>query len=615
MARFWLHFAMNDPLREHLLALNGEILKGWLKRVDVSLKGVTRKDQFARLIEQQLTANLTGVLARLSPAERDLLADSAHQGRLLSAREFSAKYGLNCPQPNFHPGWNEPVSLLAPFIHHPDRWDGADARLVSSLIEPLRTRLPKPAGLTVATVERLLTHWPAEEQCLGGDLIRPLHVFEGERIAPAELGRVLRLIQGGKVRVTPKGGRPTDATTRLVAQTLVVPDFDLEMPPEHRRDRWDAEFYEAAGAVRAHAWPVLAQQCGWARPKGGSLTLTNAGRDLLQQFTPQKFREGVRRCLGNDDFDELNRINHIRGQGGRGKRWVSNPSLRRLTITEAMEQFPVGQWLKFEDARRLVEAAPDTCNVLETERPVLYFFEPQFGYIWDNLGLGRQFMRAFFLESLATLGLVDVAFVHPHDLWPDLHDSLNGDLPFCGRYDGLLFVRLNPLGAHALGFADHYALTEEESPGLFRVLPNHDLVLDGSGLNPADGAMLELLAAQRSDQVWRLDPGRMLGHVESGGALAELLQYLETHAIGGVPESVRTFLAEIEGRLGGCRSREDAVLLEWTDDALARLIATSTGTRKYCHHAGDNRVVVPAKNLAAFTRALKQLGYVLPAGS
>jgi hypothetical protein len=607
---------MNDALREHLLSLNGDVLKGWLKRMDVSLKGITRKDQFVQLIEQQLATNLGDVLDRLTPAERHLLADSVHQGRLLSARAFSAKYGQRCPLPSLHRSWPEEVSLLTPFIHYPDRWRASDPALVPALIEPLRARLPKPAGLTVKTVEKLLTHWPSEEQREGGDLIRPLHVFEGERIAPAELGRVLRLIQGGKVKVTPKGGRPTDASARLVAQALVVPDFDLEMSPEHRRDPWDTKYYQAAGPVRAHAWPVLVQQCGWARQKGGSLALTPAGRDILQQFTPEKHREGVRRCLEDDNFDELNRVNHIRGQGGKAKRWVSKPGLRKLSLVEAMDPFPVGRWLEFNEARRVVEATSGDWDVLPDNVGGLYFCELQYGCIYDTNGINRQYLRAFLMETLGTLGLLDIAFVYPHRLWPDLGGGWGtDDLAFCGRYDGLLYVRLNPLGAHVLGFADDYVLSEEESPGLFRVLPNHDLVLTEGTLNPADRAMLELLAVPQSDQVWRLDPGPMLGHVESGASFSDLTGYLESNAIGAIPKTIRTFLAEIEGRLDACRSRQDAVLLEWKDEALAQLIASSTGTRKYCHHAGDNRLVVPAKKLAAFTRALKQLGYVLPNGT
>ena len=154
-----------------------------------------------------------------------------------------------------------------------------------------------------------------------------------------------------------------------------------------------------------------------------------------------------------------------------------------------------------------------------------------------------------------------------------------------------------------------------ERPKLFQVLPNLDLVLHGGPLNPADRAGLELLAAPQSDAVWRLEPERILTHIETGGSLASLRTFLDENAASGVPENVRIFLDGLEAKLGACQSRRKAVLLEWADPALAQLIATSSGLKRLCYYAGENRLVVPAENLTAFTRALKRLGYVLPGES
>jgi hypothetical protein len=604
---------MTISLREHLLGLNADLLKGWLRRMGVLEKGLTRKDQFACAIEQQLTLNLPAVVARLSEAEKDLLAESAHQKRLISEREFAAKHGGPCPMPKAYYSWREEVSLLVPFIHRGGFRESEPPDLIASLVEPLRALLPKPAELKVQTVDQVPKAWPSEQQCQGGELIRPIHVFESECIAPVELGRVLRLIQGGKVKITDATHRPTDATTRLVGQALVVPDFELEMPQAHLRNEWDRKYYTPAGPVRAHAWPVLVQQCGWARSKGGALVLTDAGKDLLQQFTAEKFRAGVSRCLANGDFDELNRINHIRGQSGKAKRHMSNPGLRKTVIAEALEPIPVGQWLRFEEARRLAEAWPEGWDVLKSAYPALYFCELQYGCIYETTGINRQFLRAFLMESLATLGLLDIAYVYPHWLWPDLRGLWGtDDLRFCGRYDGLLYVRLNPLGAYALDFTDHYDLRAEEKPKLFRVLPNLDLVLANGPLNPADRAALELLAAPKSENVWTLDAERMLTHVETGGAFKELRDFLESNTAEDLPENVQVFLAGLESKLGACCARREALLLDWADEALAHLIATSAGTNKLCFHAGGPRLVVPTENLAAFSRALKRQGYVLP---
>lgn len=78
--------------------------------------------------------------------------------------------------------------------------------------------------------------------------------------------------------------------------------------------------------------------------------------------------------------------------------------------------------------------------MLSSDRSGLCFGELHYGRISDTGALNAQFLRALFLESLATLGLLDVACVYPHDLWPEFsrHWGID-DSCFCGRYDGLVF--------------------------------------------------------------------------------------------------------------------------------------------------------------------------------
>ena len=234
----------------------------------------------------------------------------------------------------------------------------------------------------------------------------------------------------------------------------------------------------------------------------------------------------------------------------------------------------------------------------------------------DLRGLNSQFLRALFLESFATLGLLNVGYVYPHSLWPDLSDSWGiDDLGFCGRYDGLLYVRLNRLGAYALEYADDYELRSVAGPKPFQFLANLDIHVTADDLNPADHAYLELMAVRRREGVWVLDPERILSHVEAGGTLAELQQFLEANAADGLPGSVRDFLGALAHRVRTFRRAREAVLLEWEDQPLARYLAANAATRPFCCHAGDNRLVVPRDQMAAFRRALKKLGFVVPAGT
>ena len=96
----------------------------------------------------------------------------------------------------------------------------------------------------------------------------------------------------------------------------------------------------------------------------------------------------------------------------------------------------------------------------EIARPYheLSLAETSYGYLAQDQGvdmwpvLQGRFARAVIFEYTATLGLVDVAYIHPADARDD-YSRLWGadDLAFLSRYDGLLAVRLTPLGAHVLG--------------------------------------------------------------------------------------------------------------------------------------------------------------------
>jgi hypothetical protein len=73
--------------------------------------------------------------------------------------------------------------------------------------------------------------------------------------------------------------------------------------------------------VRAHAWGVLMQQCGWCKASGGRLAPTKIGASMLDAGPrPEDLRQGLEKLQNDNDFDEFNRINHIRGQGGKGGR-------------------------------------------------------------------------------------------------------------------------------------------------------------------------------------------------------------------------------------------------------------------------------------------------------
>ncbi|RPI80490.1 MAG: hypothetical protein EHM42_12015 [Planctomycetaceae bacterium] len=438
--------------------------------------------------------------------------------------------------------------------------------------------------------------------------VRPIHITAGEQTVFVELRRVLHLVQGGKLRVQPKSGRPTPATVRAMSEALAAPDLDLELPKAHHNRET-----LIAGPIRAYAWTILLQQCGWCKASGETLKLTKDGQHLLHGPSPELFREGVRRLCVDDRFDELTRIDHIRGQTGNAKRWLSDPAERRDEIIEGMANWPVNEWLEFDEACRFLSACGNWFEV--SENPMaMYFAEQRYGYLSDDDEICRQYLRVFLMESLATLGLVDVAYVYPHYLWPEFSGNWGVEgLDFCGRYDGLLYVRLTGLGAYCVGSATEYKAPAAERRKLFAVVGEEEIVIaEGQIPNSADVAMLELFSSREHQNTFRVATNRILDYMESGGSLDDLLAYLEENSANDIPASFRERFEALQAQVNSVTGMEDAWLIEFASPRTAATVTGDPQAGKLCVPAGATCVAVAKSREKAFRAAIKKLGYVLP---
>ena len=582
-----------------------------LNRVARALGLATRygkKSVVAGAIATALTHDLPEVVRSLSEEERTVLREAAAAEGGLAPSQFAAKHRAAWPVENDYWGRPKETSALLAFGH----MDDGLYVLAPGLAGPLRQLLGEPPPLTIGVLDELpeAIHVP-RRWGEGAGQERPIRVSAGEPRAFAEVRRVLTLARAGKLAVTDKQRRPTEAAVRRVAELLAEPDFEVE-DVEGMDDKW----YQAAGPIRAHAWPVLAQQCGWCRPKAGKLVLTPAGSEFLASSQPQEYRAGVERFLLDDNFDELNRVPTIRGQGGSGGRYATPPSWRRDALMSSVDLWPVGRWVPFPEALRFAYATQGHVSV-HTEPYRLYFAEQQYGHLASySRDLTAVYLRALLFESLGTLGLVDVAYVHPHRLWPEFEHSWGtDDLAFCSRYDGLLFVRINALGAYCLHQTDTYEAQAAEPRALFSILPNQDIAVVGDAAEAA--ASLHILgqyAVQKGERLWRLDRRRMLDTVEAGGSVADLRAFLAAYATDGVPHTVEVLLNDLEAKAAAVRGMEDAVLIELATDDDAAIIAGHAETRRYCQRLGERGLAVRARDLARFRTALKKAGYALPSG-
>jgi len=343
----------------------------------------------------------------------------------------------------------------------------------------------------------------------------------------------------------------------------------------------------------------------------GRLQLTEEGRAALSSPRGIALRQLWDRWVHGAYFDELSRIESVKGQTGKAARDLTLPIGRRKMIERALASCPEGEWIAVNEFARFMRAsgleAPVTVNAQG-----LYLGHPEYGSRVYGEGpdvLERTYLRTILLEYAATLGIVDVALVRPAEVSSEL-DHLWGmdEFPYFSRYDGLVSIRINPLGAYCLGMRETYASLEAERH--LRVLANREIVATGE-IPTADRLALDQYFVRVSDLVWRVEAEQLLSVVDGGGTIEQVSEYLRTHSETPVPETVSRLLDDVAERSGRLHDAGTARLVECDDQALASLIASDTLTRRHCMLAGTRHLAVPSSSEAAFKRGLKKLGFIV----
>jgi hypothetical protein len=388
----------------------------------------------------------------------------------------------------------------------------------------------------------------------------------------------------------------------------------------------DGDFYEPEpelgkhdqeiGPLKAFAWPLLLQAGKLAELSGRKLALTKAGRQALNAPAAETLKLLWQRWLKNKLFDELNRVEVIKGQHGKGKRGLTATEGRRTVIAEALKQCPVGQWVEFDQFSRFMRAAAYDFEV--SRQPwELYIEDHNYGNLgYEGYGgwnvLQEHYMLCLLFEYAATLGLIDVAYVTPRQTRRDYKEMWGADdLDFLSRYDGLLYFRLNPLGAYCLDLSPSYTPSQLEARATLSVLPSLQVNVSGE-LSPDEKLLLETYAEAESATVWHLSREKALAAVEAGNKLDELREFLQARDEQELPDTVVAFITTTERNARALKQKGAALLIECADAELAERLATHERTRKLCLRAGEKHLVVKEAEEEAFRKAAHLLGYGMP---
>ena len=257
--------------------------------------------------------------------------------------------------------------------------------------------------------------------------------------ALSNLVAVLELAADGQVRCGAASRYPSASAVKLIEDVLVAGDY-----------------YEGGEPIAAFAWPLLILTAGLAQLAGNRLELTPRGRAVLAGPCYPALGALWARWLRSVSTDELSRIEAIKGQ--RRPSTLTPAVGRRAAVAAALAALEPGVWTDIEELFWL----------LRTRRPPLVAARSLMAlwrlYIADSYygSLGHAGHRAWgivegryalcvLFEYAATAGLIDVAYAGPCGARDDYRVLWGADqYAYLSRYDGLVAVRVNRLGAAIL---------------------------------------------------------------------------------------------------------------------------------------------------------------------
>ncbi len=394
------------PLRKALERLNVAPLKFFARELGLSKK-LKRKGELIDALANEMEVNLQGVWRELSETEQRVLAEVAHNGGSYDSSVYKAKYSEWCPTQEPE-AWSEEASLVWLFCS----MQLGRYVMLETLVDRIKAPAPKPLPPGISTLEEIPKEIPDEK--FG---TRVVHVHWGNDFSVMELGSVLSLIKTSPIKVNVGTLRPAGHAEYRLPDALIDFDFSIQIL---RNAETSLHSTQQPGSIRPHAWAVLVQQCGWCKPAGETLQLTDRGAKMLYDKDIEEFRGGVRRFIENDEFDELDRIKGVEASSHYGKRFLTRPSERRRAIWESMKSWPRDRWISVQEVFRFLVASESGFSAYGEPYRASLGLGTQTETFYSGEYIDRLYVRTFLFESLGTLGLLDLGYVHPANLWPDL---------------------------------------------------------------------------------------------------------------------------------------------------------------------------------------------------
>ena len=391
-----------------------------------------RKEQLVEYIVGRIThpVVLAEIWRRLDPLSQKAVATAYHAGGEFAPEAFVAQYGelpgqmIGLSLPSVVYVFNRGLSPVELFIY-----GGEIPEEIMELLGPL---VQPPEKFQLEGLERT-----PHAIDIDGERVTLLRA-DTEQTGLHDLLVYLRMMRQGEVRTSTNSRRLTPASVRKLLNNLLDGDFFSH-----------AEGARPADAIRPSGLAVFARESGLvgAFDTPHPNPVARCSKTMTRHATPR-----LRNLDARGSFDELSRVSAVKGQKSKHAR-LTPPAERREAIVEALSWCPTGVWISVEDFHRALKVWRFDFEVDPSGH--LYVGDAPYGrYGYDDATTRELYTNVVLWEYLGTIGALDLIYL---PLEETVYDSL---------YDGLIFFRINPLGAYLFGQAEVRASSTARRPAL-----------------------------------------------------------------------------------------------------------------------------------------------------
>jgi hypothetical protein len=589
-------------LHDILWDTNNDGLAFRLKLLGVKPLKPNKAEMTAAIKDAFMGNGLNIIWSSLSQLEKSAVAEACYASDLChNETRFSAKYGnlpsfCNLPKDKqrYYYSWDAKFATRLNLLLFNTK-STRERFVPEDLAERLREFVPAPKALAVATLTE-----PLPED--------GLYVRLTEHESLSEVITLLRLAEQGNLRISDKTGMPSAAGCKKILECLTGGDY---FPPEITYVQDRKSYDQEIGPIKPVGWSRLLKNGRYINTTGTKSKLTPAGIKALSLDPHKVIRHLWDNWTSNTIYDEFNRVNEIKGQSSKGHMTAKPP--RRRAILDALLECPVDKWVDLGKFSNFMQAGGFDFDV-SNDPWKLYLCDKQYGsFGYDGYGewstMQFRYMLSLLFEHAATLGMIDIAYVHPSGALDDFRGQWGADdLSWLSRYDGLRAFRITHLGAYCLGMTEEFTPVQPVSLLKLEVLPNLSIRIVAGEPQPAEKFLLETWAESVSEDTWRLEPKRAREAVERGQGSADLTAFLSQCDDQPLPQTVEGFLKSCESDGKAVKSLGEAKLFECRDSNTVAVICNQAALKNTCFKIGESQLVVPSHHEAKFRKVVKSLG-------